>query len=244
MSEKMAKGIFWVGTLVSLILFLALTFDTNNQFAVLTNADKLNDQVVSGKKAFEHYNCNDCHTILGFGGYYAPDLTRVYTKIGADSIRRVLKSPEVVFADSYRKMPQLNLKEKEIEDLVVYFEWVANIKNSDWPPHHSEERWKRSTRRILAKARLSPGAALVRQEECLTCHTLGDKGERLGPRFEWIAEKRDSVWIADYIKNPEAISKGVEMQAYDHLSDEQRMMIAEFITSLKASQQETTIGGK
>jgi len=29
MSEKMAKGIFWSGTLISLILFLVLTFDTN-----------------------------------------------------------------------------------------------------------------------------------------------------------------------------------------------------------------------
>jgi nitric oxide reductase subunit C len=244
MSEKMAKGIFWSGTLISLILFLALTFDTNNQFTALTHADQLNDQVVSGKRAFENYNCNDCHTILGFGGYYAPDLTRVYTRLGEDTIRRVLKSPEVVFADSYRKMPQQNLKEQEIEDLVAYFKWVANIENSDWPPHHSEERWKRSTKRILAAARLSPGAALVRQEECLTCHALGDQGKRLGPRFEWIAEKRDAVWIAKYIKDPQAYAKDVNMQAYDHLSDEQCMMIAEFILSLKASGSEAAIGGK
>ena len=236
MSEKMAKGIFWSGTLISLILFLVLTVDTHKQFAALTHADRLSDQVVSGKKAFQRHNCNDCHTILGFGGYYAPDLTRVYTRLGEDSIRRVLQHPEVVFADSYRKMPQQNLKEQEIEDLVVYFEWVANIENHDWPPHHSEKRWKRSTQRLLAGARLSPGAALIKQEDCLACHALGDQGERKGPRLEWIAEKRDAPWIAEYLKDPQAFSKGAQMEAYDHLSPEQRQLIAEFIVALRASQ--------
>jgi nitric oxide reductase subunit C len=236
MSEKMAKGIFWSGTLISLILFLVLTVDTHKQFAALTHADRLNDQVVSGKRVFERYNCNDCHTILGFGGYYAPDLTRVYNRLGEDAIRRVLEHPEVVFADSYRKMPRQNLKEQEIEDLVAYFEWVANIENHDWPPHHSEKRWKRSTQRLLANASLSPGAALIKQEDCLACHALGDQGERKGPRLEWIAEKRDVPWIMEYLKDPQALAKGAQMQAYDHLSQEQRQLIAEFIVSLRASQ--------
>jgi nitric oxide reductase subunit C len=66
-------GIFWAGTLASLALFLVLTVHTHGQFDALTHADKLDEQVVSGKRAFERYNCNDCHTLLGFGGYYAPD---------------------------------------------------------------------------------------------------------------------------------------------------------------------------
>jgi nitric oxide reductase subunit C len=238
MSEKMAKGIFWSGTLISLILFLALTFDTHQQFDALTHADKLNDQVVSGKRAFESYNCNDCHTILGFGGYYAPDLTRAYNRLGGDTIRRILKQPETVFADSYRKMPQQDLKEQEIEDIVAYFQWVSNIENHDWPPHHSENRWKRSTDRLLAGVQLSPAAALIKQGDCLTCHALGDQGERKGPRLEWIAEKRDAPWIAEYIKNPEKFAKDAEMPAYgsDQFSDAQLRMMAEFIVSLKASQ--------
>jgi nitric oxide reductase subunit C len=50
------------------VLFLVLTVDTHSQFAALTNADQLDEQVIAGKRAFQHYNCNDCHTILGFGG--------------------------------------------------------------------------------------------------------------------------------------------------------------------------------
>lgn len=105
MSEKIAKWIFWAGTLLSLALFLALTVDTNAQFAALTHADKLDDQVVAGKRAFEHRNCNDCHTILGFGGYYAPDLTRAFKRIGEDGIRRRLEQPEAAFATSCRRRP-------------------------------------------------------------------------------------------------------------------------------------------
>jgi nitric oxide reductase subunit C len=49
MSERVAKLIFWIGTLSSLALFLALTIDTTRQFASLTHADRLDEQVVVGK---------------------------------------------------------------------------------------------------------------------------------------------------------------------------------------------------
>ncbi len=236
MREKTAKWIFWVGTLSSLALFLVLTVDTQNQFAALTHADQLNDQVVAGKRAFERHNCNDCHTLLGFGGYYAPDLTRAYTRLGEDTIKRRLASPEVVFADSYRKMPQQDLAEQEIEDITAFLAWVSQIENHDWPPQHSERKWKRSTERLMSGAVLSPGAALVNQEDCLTCHALGDLGERKGPRLEWIAARRDARWIADYIENPEVAAPGAEMPAYEHLSAEHRQMIGEFVVSLAATQ--------
>ncbi len=41
MSNKTARLIFWIGTLLSLVMFLALTVDTSRQFAALTHADKL-----------------------------------------------------------------------------------------------------------------------------------------------------------------------------------------------------------
>ncbi len=72
MSKKAAFWFFLIGTLSSAALFLVLTFDTHRQVKVLTNADRLSDEVVAGKKVWEKYNCNDCHTILGFGGYYGP----------------------------------------------------------------------------------------------------------------------------------------------------------------------------
>ena len=234
MSHTAAKWIFWVGTLVSLGLFLALTVDTHGQFAALTHADKLDDHVVAGKRAFQARNCNDCHTILGFGGYYAPDLTRVVVRMGEDAIRRRLEHPEVAFADSYRKMPQQHLGKQEIEDIVSYLRWVGNIENHDWPPQDSPNRWKRSTERVLAGAGLSPAAALVQQENCLSCHTLGGTGESKGPRLEWIGARRDAAYIARYLVDPEKMAPGAQMPSFEDLSQGQREMIGEFIVSLAA----------
>jgi nitric oxide reductase subunit C len=232
MNHTAAKSIFWFGTLSSLILFIILTVDTHGRFEELTRADKLNDQVVAGKRAFEKHNCNDCHTILGFGAYYAPDLTRAYARLGEDAIKRRLASPDVVFADSFRKMPQQHLSEKEIADITAFLEWVSNIQNHDWPPQHSEHRWKRSTERMLSGAALSPAAALIEQENCMSCHRLGDKGGRTGPRLEWIGARHDSQWIADFLASP---PEGVVMPSFDYLSREQRLMIGDFLVSLAAS---------
>ena len=91
-NKKGAKWIFWIGTLSSLILFLVLTVDTHRQVKVLTHAENLSEQVVQGKRVWQKYNCNDCHTILGFGGYYAPDMTKVYTRIGKEGIRQTVKT--------------------------------------------------------------------------------------------------------------------------------------------------------
>ncbi len=234
MSHKAAKWIFWVGTFASLGLLLVLTYDTHGQFAALTNADKLDDHVVAGKRAFQARNCNDCHTILGFGGYYAPDLTRALARIGEDAIRRRLEHPEVAFADSYRKMPQQHLGAQEIEDIVAYLRWVGNIDNHDWPPQDSPNRWKRTTERVLAGAALSPAAALIQQENCLACHTLAGSGESKGPRFEWIGARRDAAYIARYLADPEKVAPGAQMPAFDSLSQGQREMIGEFIVSLAA----------
>lgn len=236
MSHKAAKLIFWTGTLVSLGLFLALTYDTTSQFAALTHADKLDAQVISGKHAFEKKNCNDCHTILGFGAYYAPDLTRAFPRIGEDGIRRRLQSPEVAFVDSYRKMPQQHLTDAEIQDITAYLRWVSGIENNDWPPQDSQARWKRSTERMVAGASLSPGAALVQQENCLACHELGGQGESRGPRLEWIGARRNAGWIADYLEDPQKFSPGSQMPPLDNLSKEQRALIGEFIVAAAATQ--------
>jgi len=232
MKDGTAKAIFWVGTLASLGLFLVLTVDTHSQIATLSHADRLDARVVDGKRAFERHNCNDCHTILGFGGYYAPDLTRVWDRLGDEGVRRRLEHPDLVFADSYRKMPQQHLPAEEVDALLGFLQWVSGIDNGDWPPQDSARRWTRSTERLLAGAVMSPGAALVMQENCTDCHRVGDRGESIGPRLEWIGARRNVDWIAQYLVDPQVQSPGTSMSEYAHLDPGQRQAIAEFVVSL------------
>lgn len=39
-------------------------------------------QATAGKRVFQAYNCMGCHTIVGNGGYFGPDLTNIYEKAG------------------------------------------------------------------------------------------------------------------------------------------------------------------
>ncbi|HET7011242.1 MAG TPA: c-type cytochrome [Anaerolineales bacterium] len=48
---------------------------------------------VDGKRVFQAYNCMGCHTLLGNGAYFAPDLTKVYEEGGPAWIDAFLSSP-------------------------------------------------------------------------------------------------------------------------------------------------------
>lgn len=130
MSPKAAKWIFYIGTLISLVLFLGLTVDTHRQVKALTRADQLNEEVVAGKRVWHKYNCDDCHTILGFGGYYAPDMTKVYWRRGEEGIKAVVRTPEKF--TTWRKMPRVAASEQELADLVTFLKWTREIDTNTW----------------------------------------------------------------------------------------------------------------
>lgn len=233
MTKKIAFWIFLLGTLSSAVLFLGLTVDTHRQVAALSHADKLSDNVVAGKRAFEKYNCNDCHTILGFGGYYAPDLTKVVQRVGEDGIRYRIKSPELAFAKSVRKMPQEHVSEVEIENLVAFFNWVGEIDNGDWPPQDSRKRLSSSEQRMSLGATVSPGAAVFQTKGCMNCHTLHGVGGTFGPVLDTIGRKLTSEQIEQYIHNPKSMNPNAKMPPQNGLSDRERDEVAKFLGNLK-----------
>lgn len=138
MTKRTAFRIFLWGTLSSGVLFLYLTYDTHKQMKTLTHEENLSAEVVAGKHVWENYNCNDCHTILGFGGYYAPDMTRAYKRLGEEGIEAVVRSPDTAFESSWRKMPKQNLTVVEIHELVAFLKWVNEIDNNKWPPQDNK----------------------------------------------------------------------------------------------------------
>jgi nitric oxide reductase subunit C len=233
MTQKTAFWIFLVGTLSSAVLFLGLTWDTHRQVEILSHADKLSEQVVAGKKTFEMYNCNDCHTILGFGGYYAPDLTRVMHRIGEDGVRYRIKSPELAFADSFRKMPQQNLSDAEMGNLASFFTWVGEIENGDWPPQDSRKRLTRGEKRLVATVGVSPGAAVFQTKGCLNCHSLHGVGSTFGPALDTIGRKLTVEQIEHYIKDPESVNPEAQMPPQEDLSEEELEAVAKFLGNLK-----------
>ncbi len=233
MSKKTAFWIFFIGTLSSAILFLGLTWDTHRQIETLSHVDKLSDKVVEGKRTFEKYNCNDCHTILGFGAYYAPDLTKVVQRIGEDGIRFGVKDPAKAFAASWRKMPNLKVTDAEIDNLIAFFTWVGNIENGDWPPQDSKKRLSRGEERMVVGAAVSPGAAVFQTRGCMNCHSLNGTGGSFGPALDTIGRKLNREQIERYIRSPKTVNPKALMPAQTTLSEKEFEAVAEFLTNFK-----------
>lgn len=71
-----------------------------------------------GEKLFLKYNCWVCHTIQGKGGKIGPDLSKVGKRRKDDWMVKHFKDPRSVSQKSF--MPQFNLKEEQIAELVEY----------------------------------------------------------------------------------------------------------------------------
>ena len=91
MGKKGARNFFIWGTVICTAVFIWLTIDTHTTIPKRTNTDQLTDEVVLGKRVWHKHNCNDCHTILGIGGYYSPDVTKAYSTRGEILAKSILK---------------------------------------------------------------------------------------------------------------------------------------------------------
>jgi nitric oxide reductase subunit C len=227
MSARTAKWIFYLGTLISLVLFLGLTVDTHRQVQTLTRADQLDEQVVAGKRVWHKFNCNDCHTILGFGGYYAPDMTKVYWRRGEEGIKAVVREPEK--HTTWRKMPRQSVTEQELTALVSFLKWTSDIDTNDWPPQDANLR---RTARAAVAMTVSQGATLFKDKGCFACHRLRGTGGTLGPDLTQVGGRLDRPTIERVLENPLSVNPKATMPPAP-LSVDERGQMAEFLAGLK-----------
>ncbi|MDB4285344.1 cytochrome c [bacterium] len=231
MTSKTAKTIFWVGTLLSALIFLVFTVDFHRREKEFADTDKLTEAVVAGKKVWHKYNCNDCHTILGFGAYYAPDMTKAYYRLGKSNIVSIVMKPEVVYKDSFRKMPNLGVSREEAENLVEFFHWVADIENRKWPPQ--DEKYVQAARlRETRPGELSKTDIVL--GVCGGCHSFENQGRDVAGDFNDLA--KDISWdretLVRFILDPDSVSSGSGMPPQD-VSPETAGIIADFILGMK-----------
>ena len=107
----------------------------------LTEAEA--EQLVAlGKKTTQAKNCMNCHTILGNGAYYAPDLTKAWLDPGwIDEANReakmlaFLKDPpnHARTFGSGRRMPNLGITDEEARGVVAFLKWMSTIDTNGFP---------------------------------------------------------------------------------------------------------------
>ncbi|WP_137937106.1 cytochrome c [Chitinivorax sp. B] len=133
-TKSTARNIFYGGAVFFFLLFLALTFDTVKALPKYDNSANLTPQVVRGKHLWETRNCIGCHTLLGEGAYFAPELGNVYPRRGPDFIKAWIKA-QPTGAPGRRQMPQFDFTEAELDDMVAFLKYSSEIKTNKWPPN-------------------------------------------------------------------------------------------------------------
>jgi len=135
-TKAMARNIFYGGTLFFLLLFLALSFDTNSALPERDNRGALTPVVAKGKLLWEENNCIGCHTLLGEGAYFAPELGNAYQRLGGkDGIKGFIASRPKDGIPGRRSMPQFNFSDEQLEALAEFLKYVSEINTAKWPPN-------------------------------------------------------------------------------------------------------------
>lgn len=140
-TKGMARNIYYGGSIFFILVFLALTFHSERTFPERTNESELTDAVARGKHVWEENNCIGCHSLLGEGAYYAPELANVAVRRGNGDLEQFKSylapwmKMQPLNIPNRRKMPQFHLDEQQVDDLAEFLFWTSRINNFNWPPN-------------------------------------------------------------------------------------------------------------
>ena len=138
-----ARNVFYGGSAFFFAIFVALTAHSHYYMRTTsTDESTLTEAVERGKRVWEKNACINCHTLLGEGAYFAPELGNVWTRLGGDedveSTRETFKAwmaAQPSGIEGRRQMPQFHLSDKELNDLSEFLRWTSKIKTQKWPPN-------------------------------------------------------------------------------------------------------------
>lgn len=133
-TKQAARNIFYGGAAFFSLLFIALVFNTTGHIPKRSNEAAMTPAVVRGKLLWETRNCIGCHTLLGEGAYFAPELGNVYKRRGGEFIKAWMKA-QPTHVPGRRQMPQFNFTEPQLDDMVEFLKWTGQIDTNRWPPN-------------------------------------------------------------------------------------------------------------
>lgn len=226
---------FLVGTGVCTLTFGLLTWDTFRRIPAQTHEENLSASAIRGKHLFETNNCMGCHTILGEGAYYAPELTKVYERRGVPFIESMLRDPNAMYPGQ-RKMVKYNFKDEEIQDLVAFFKWIGEMDLNGFPPQPNLAKiaipsQPGSKQAVVATTIDRPK---VFNQMCVACHALNGEGGAVGPALDTVGARFDRKFFVDWLHDPNKIRPNTQMPKLP-LSEEDIAELAAFLSELKGA---------
>lgn len=237
LSKSQAKAFFLWGTALCGTAFIGLTIDTFRQIPKLSNQHNMNESVIRGKHLFDRNNCMGCHTILGEGAYYAPELTKVYERRGETFIKAMLKDPEAMYPGE-RKMTTYKFTDQEMTDFVSFFKWIGEMDLQGFPPKPTMGQMAASNANVQTPAGetvvVSSNRPKVYNQMCVACHALQGQGGAIGPALDGVGSRRDADYIKRWLINPLAIKENSKMPKLP-LSEADIVELTAFLSQLKGT---------
>lgn len=143
LTKSAARNIFFGGTLFFLVIFIVLVAQSHVYILnTSTDDDGITEAVARGKGVWEKHSCINCHSILGEGAYFAPELGNVWVRYGgredAETAREGLKAWILAMPtgiEGRRQMPKFEFTDQELDDLVEFLRWTSTINTQGWPPN-------------------------------------------------------------------------------------------------------------
>jgi len=227
LSKSQARWFFVGGTIFFFAIFLFLTFDTIREIPARQNSDAMTDSVVRGKHLWDSKNCMGCHTILGEGAYYAPELTKVVERRGKDWMAIFLRDPEAMFPGQ-RRMVQYDFTEDEITDVIAFLEWIGEIDTNDFPP---EPDMKPVSTAPVTTAATAPTPEYF-GKVCIACHSVGGTGGTVGPALDGVSLRMTRAELDRWLADPQTVKPGTAMPNLG-LPDSTRNELVTWLVSLR-----------
>ncbi len=227
LSKSAARTFFIAGTVLCSGVFIALTVDTFRRMPAQTHEDALTESVVRGKDLWDSNNCMGCHTLLGEGAYYAPELTRVHTRRGDQFIRAMLRDPEAMYPGQ-RRMVKYDFTEAQIDDLVAFFTWIDNMDLNGFPPKPTIQMTGSPATALQASNRPH-----LFDQVCTACHAVDGRGGRVGPALDGVGDRWDATYLTRWLHDPGAVKPGTTMPMLG-LTDPQVTDLVAYLSTLKA----------
>ena len=232
MSTNAAKHLFIFGSLLCFAVLIILTLDTVGQLD--ERAPIITEEINAGKKVWHKYDCIGCHTILGNGSYFAPDMTKATDRKPKEYLKKFIMNPRAIKPDS--AMPKLGLTVDEADKLMAFLEWISKVDTNDWPP-------KPILALSVSGRTAVTGQLLYQIYDCAACHSIRGIGGVAGPDLTYVGLKRPDIqWHINHLRNPESVIPDSAMPSFDdiiedELNDEQiekeLKELAEFLITLK-----------
>ena len=230
LSKSAARAFFLTGTVGLSVIFLGLTFDTMRRVPAQTHAQNLTPQVVQGKHLWDQNNCMGCHTLLGEGAYYAPELTKVYARRGPEFIKAMLRNPQAMYPGQ-RRMAQYQFTDAEMDALVAFFQWIGDMDLNGFPP--------RPTLLPVAVPAPAGDSAVARiaqpkvfSQLCIACHSLDGQGGSVGPALDDVGQRRDYANLVTWLTDPQQVKPGTLMPKLP-LSEADIAELASYLSQMK-----------